>query len=205
MGLFDWLTGKKDKVEIAEHRIWLTQEAKFTGIRKEAAQAVAADAGPCALILVAHFKDCLEQLQATVVGLDQDRVLVTLADALAGRTPTDFVADEAPSILIIVGERHPLPSHDGVVVEFAHSLPSRCRLVYHISLEDAVMKCFDGERVQGTLRRLGMKEDEVIESRMVGRRIQSALKKIARAATVDPPADSADEWFERNRLAREKV
>ena len=70
MGLFDWLTGKKDTVEIAEDRIWLTRQAKNAGVRNEVAQAVADPAGAHALIVVAHFKDCLEQLRTVVVGAD---------------------------------------------------------------------------------------------------------------------------------------
>ena len=198
MGLFDWLTGKKDRVEIAEDRIWLTQQAKNVGIRKEVAQAVADPAGPHAVIVVAHFKDCLEQLRTVVVGFDRDRVLITLADALAGRTPTNLALDETRHILIIVGERHPLPSHDEVVVDFARRLPGRCRLVYHVSLDDPLMKRFSGEWVEGVLRKLGLKEDEAIESRMVGRRIQSALRKIEQNATGDAAATSAEEWLERN-------
>ena len=203
MGLFDWLTGKKDKVEVVEDRIWMTQQAKNAGIHREVAQAVANPDGPCAIFVVAHFKDCLEQLQTVVAGFDRDRILVTLADALGGRTPTDLAADESRSILIIVGERHPLPSHDEVILDFARSQPCRCRLVYHVSLDDPLMKRFSGEWVEGILRRLGMKEDEAIESRLVGRHIQSALAKIAKSATGDAPANSAEGWLERNCPSQE--
>ena len=46
MGLFDWLTGKKDEVAIAKYRIWLTREAKSAGIQREVAQALANPAAP---------------------------------------------------------------------------------------------------------------------------------------------------------------
>jgi hypothetical protein len=198
MGLFDWLTSKKNKVEIDKYRIWLTHEAKHAGIYKEVAQAVANPAGPKAVIVVAHFNDCLEQLQTAVAEFDQDHVFVTLANSLAGRTPDDMVVDESSSILIIVGERHLLASHDEDIVNFARSQPCRCRLSYHLSLEDPLMKRFSGEWVERVLRGLGMKEDEAIKSRMVNRRIQTELDKIARSATGDIPANSAAEWIERN-------
>ena len=97
MGLFDWLTGKKDKVEIAKYRIWLTHDAKIAGIQKEVAQAVGNPAAPGAVIVVAHFNDCLEQLQAAVAGFDKDRVFVTSADLLVGEhrptlPPTNLAA-----------------------------------------------------------------------------------------------------------------
>lgn len=198
MGLFDWLTGKKDKLEVAKCRIWLTHDAKIAGIQKEVAQAIGNPAAPGAVILVAHFNDCLEQLQAAVAGFDKDRVFVTSADLLVGRTPTDFAADESGCILIVVGERHPLQAHDDVVFEFASSQPARCLIVYHLSIEDPLMKPFAGEWVKRILRELGMKEDEPIISRMVSRRIETALKKIAKSATGDAPANSAEEWLERN-------
>jgi len=208
MGLIDWLTSKKDTVAIAKCRIWLTREAKRAGIQREVAQAVANPAGHCVVIVVAHFNDCLQQLQTAVAGHDQERVFVTSADLLAGRTPDDFAADPSSSVLIIVGERHPLPSHDEVILDFARSQPGRCLLIYHVSLEDPLMKRFlvfqpilplvSGDRVPRICRGLGMKEDEAIESRMVGRRIQKALEKIARRATGDAPANSVEEWLERN-------
>jgi hypothetical protein len=198
MGLFDWLRCKKDKVEIAKYRIWLTHDAKIAGIQKEVAQAIGNPAAPGAVIVVAHFNDCLEQLQAAVDGFDKDRVFVTSADLLVGRTPTDFAADESNCIVIIVGERHPLLSHDDVVLEFARSQPGRCLIVYHLSMEDPLMKPFAGEWVERVLRGLGMKEDEPIESRMVSRRIETELKKIATNAAGDAPANSAEEWMERN-------
>jgi hypothetical protein len=198
MGLFDWLTAKKDAVAIAKYRIWLTREAKSVGIQREVAQALANPAGHCVVIVVAHFNDCVQQLQTAVAGLDQERVFVTCAELLADRTPTDFAADPSTSILIIVGERHPLQSHDDVILEFARSQPDRCLVVYHVSLEDPLLKPFAGEWVERILRQLGMKEDEAIESRLVSRRIQTELEKIARRATGDAPANSVEEWLERN-------
>ena len=43
-----------------------------------------------------------------------------------------------------------------------------------------------------------MKEDEAIESRMVTRRIQTELNKVAKCATGDASANSAEEWMEKN-------
>jgi hypothetical protein len=43
-----------------------------------------------------------------------------------------------------------------------------------------------------------MNESEAIESRMVTRRIQAAAQKIETQAVTDLPADSAEEWLERN-------
>jgi preprotein translocase subunit SecA len=49
---------------------------------------------------------------------------------------------------------------------------------FFLSLEDDLMRIFAGEWVKNVLTRLGMKEGEAIESRMVTRRIEAAQKKV---------------------------
>jgi len=49
---------------------------------------------------------------------------------------------------------------------------------FYLSLEDDLMRIFAGEWVRNILTRLGMKEGEAIESRMVSRRIEAAQKKV---------------------------
>ncbi len=49
---------------------------------------------------------------------------------------------------------------------------------FYLSLEDDLMRIFAGEWVSNLLQRLGMKEGEAIESRMVSRRITAAQKKV---------------------------
>ena len=60
------------------------------------------------------------------------------------------------------------------------------------------MRAFAGEWVHNVLRQLGVTETESIESRMVGRRIQQATRKIEQQAVSDLRADSAEEWLKRN-------
>lgn len=49
---------------------------------------------------------------------------------------------------------------------------------FYLSLEDDLMRIFAGDWVRGVLQRLGMKEGEAIESRMVSKRIEGAQKKV---------------------------
>lgn len=49
---------------------------------------------------------------------------------------------------------------------------------FYLSLEDDLMRIFAGEWVSSLLEKLGMKEGEAIESRMVSRRIAAAQKKV---------------------------
>ncbi len=200
MGIFDWLKTPKTNVEVMDDVIWLTKQAKFAGISAATARCFARRTRPLAVLLVAHFRDCLEQLQAIVQqgGFDPKSVIVATAEILKGRSAPRLGSDDSQTIEIIVAERHPLQSHDAAVAEFAQSLPCRCRLVHHVSLEDPSMRMFAGDWVQNVLQRLGMNENEAIESRMVGRRIQQAAQKIEAQVVSDLPADSAEEWLQRN-------
>jgi preprotein translocase subunit SecA len=49
---------------------------------------------------------------------------------------------------------------------------------FYLSLEDDLMRIFAGDWVKNVLTRLGMTDDEAIESRMVSRRIEAAQKKV---------------------------
>ncbi len=49
---------------------------------------------------------------------------------------------------------------------------------FYLSLQDELMRLFGGEWVAGVLSRLGMKEGEAIENRMVSKRIEAAQKKV---------------------------
>ena len=122
MGLFDWLKGPKTTAQ-TDDLIWLTRKAKFAAVQRDVADALADPDGPDAIFVVAHFQDCLDEIQslAADAAWDQDRVFVTCSDALE-RQAGEVSADDSLRILIIVAERHPLTSHDDALREFAQSL-----------------------------------------------------------------------------------
>lgn len=195
MGIFDLLFGKRSSVQLLEDRIWLTQPARYKGV----AQQVFESTDSAVILLIAHFEDTLEQL-ATIADADSGDVPVqaTLAENLSTDIATRLRIDDSATIDLIVAEKHPLLSADEAILQFAEEIPCRCRLVYHLSLEDPVLKLFATEFVHKILDSLGMTEDEPIESRMVGRRIKAAQQKIESTATGNRPAASATEWLELN-------
>lgn len=200
MGLFDWFTSPPSNVTVLDDVIWLTKKAKFKGITQAVVGSLTGNDRPHTMILVAHFHDCLDELQKISESVAVSRpIIVASADALQSTRTSTISSDQARPIQIIVGERHPLLSHEDVILEFARSLPCRCRLVHHVSLEDPLMRAFSGEWVEGILKSLGMAEDEAIESKMVARQIKAAQQKLAGQCMTDFPAESAEKWMERNR------
>ncbi len=199
MGFFDSLFGSKKRtnVEVIPDHIWVTTDAKFAGLAKEAEERSKSET--VAILLVAHFPDVLARLEELA---SQQTWEVPCQAIPASNLNTDLAAslhlDESAIIDIIVGERHPLPSVDDRLEEFADELPCRCRFSHHVSLEDAVMKIFAGDWVKNVLKQMGMKEDEAIESQMVSRRIRQAQQKIEGKAFGSSEAESAAEWLEKN-------
>ena len=197
MGLLDFLFGNKrdTTVQVLNDRIWLPQNAKINGIKQQ----IRPQTDSAAILLVAHFKETLQQLRAIAAGDNSGTpVQLVLAENLTSDITSRLNTDETSTIDLIVAERHPLKSADDALMLFAQDLSCRCRVAYHLSLEDPVVKLFVGEFVEKMLESLGMKEDEPIESQMVSRRIRAAQQKNEERAFGNSRAFSAAEWLESN-------
>jgi hypothetical protein len=199
MGVFDWLSGQKSKLELIEDNVWLSRQAKLQGIAAAIDACFSGSDPPLAVILAAQFDDCLAELQAMLEAKQlPGPVTATLVEELASISAAKAPLAESQLIEIVVAERHPLRSRDEAVLQFARSLPGRCRVTFHVSLEDPLMKLFAGEWVENLLRQLGLKEHEVIRSRLVTRRIVAAQSRIESNSRGNERCRSAQEWLERN-------
>jgi preprotein translocase subunit SecA len=219
MGLFN-LFSKPKTFEHLDDRIWTTREAKLRGMIRE----IEERSGEVdRLLVVAHFPDTLreacEVLRQANIAFEQEqhkwdsrdisgliqhnegRPFVALAESLPDTFPDDqqnLLGETTPIVSVVVLERHPLASQDDHVARFAQSLPSRSRLRFLLSLEDPLMQQFAGDSVRKTLEKLGMQEDESIESQMVAQRIRGVQQKIQKQVFGNSKAESAQEWLGRN-------
>ena len=198
MGFFNALFGgkKRTRVEVVPDHIWMTTDAKFTGLAREADERSRSET--VAILLVAHFPDVLARLEKLA---SQQTWVVPCKAVPASNLKTDLATslnlDESSIIDVIVGERHPLPSVDDRLEKFADELPCRCRFSHHVSLEDAVMKVFGGDWVKKVLVQMGIKEDESLTSQMVSRRIRMAQQTYEGRAFGTVYAESAAEWLDK--------
>jgi hypothetical protein len=131
--------GQRAGVKVLDDRIWLTSAAKFAGIRREIAERRGSQVS--VIVLIAHFPDVLAGLAHIA---DEAHAAIPIRVCLAKSLTTDLLAadrlDESATLLIIVGERHPAPTHDEAVVRFAEGLNCRCEIIFHLSLEDPLMQ-----------------------------------------------------------------
>ena len=148
------------------------------------------------ILLIAHFEDTLEQLTNIANAYSGE---VPLQATLAENLKTDIAArlsiDKSATIDLIMTERHPLLSADDSIMQFAEEIPCKCRMAYHLSPEDPLLKLFVTEFVQKILDTLGMKEDEPIERNMISTRVKAAQQKIESTATGNAKAASAAECW----------
>ena len=194
MGFFDLLFGGKSTVETLNDRIWLTDAARWKGLREELHEQAAVCSG---VLLVAQFPDTRDALVPLCDEVD-GHCEVRLASDLNSDVASYWPVDESRPAFVLVAERHLLRSKDKRVVEFAGELPGKAQVAFHLSLEDALLKAFVGPQIEQLLRQLGMDENESIDSGMVSRRIAAAQKKIAATTFGDSDARSAEEWLAAN-------
>lgn len=214
MGLLSWLF-RKPAFELQPDRIFLTRSAMLNDFVQRCRMAAQAQDR---VLLVAHFEELrraiLDQLNAERIPVEEaagqlrshaclsELVPKTPTLALAEQLMADETAveshDKSPSVAVLIAERHPLRGHDERIEQFAAALPAAARLTYFGSLDSAVYRRFAGDWVADTLKNLGMKPDEAIESQMISRRLIAAQRKIEAAMISDAPAESAEEWCERN-------
>lgn len=106
---------------------------------------------------------------------------VTIATNMAGRG-TDIVLGEGVAELgglhIIGTERHESRRIDNQLRGRSGRQGDPGSSQFFISLEDDLMRRFGSDHIMGMMDRLGMEEDQPIESKMVTKAIESAQKKV---------------------------
>lgn len=123
----------------------------------------------------------LHQKEADIVAQAGKTGTVTIATNMAGRG-TDIKltpeVKEAGGLAIIGTERHESRRVDRQLRGRAGRQGDPGSSVFFVSFEDTVMRLFASERVVKTLDRLGFKEGDMIESKMVSRSIENAQKRV---------------------------
>ncbi len=106
---------------------------------------------------------------------------VTIATNMAGRG-TDIVLGEgvpdAGGLHIIGTERHESRRIDNQLRGRAGRQGDPGSSQFYLSLEDELMKRFGAENIMSMMDRLGMEEDQPIESKLITRAVESAQKRV---------------------------
>ncbi|WP_127837040.1 preprotein translocase subunit SecA [Clostridium prolinivorans] len=121
------------------------------------------------------------ELEAEIISHAGEKGMVTIATNMAGRG-TDIKLGEGVTELgglkIIGTERHESRRIDNQLRGRSGRQGDPGESRFYVSLEDDLMRIFGSERLQSMVERLGLQDDEAIESKMVSSAIENAQKKV---------------------------
>ena len=106
---------------------------------------------------------------------------VTIATNMAGRGVDIKITDairELGGLYIIGTERHESRRIDNQLRGRSGRQGDPGVSQFYLSLEDNLLRIFGSEKIQGIMHKLGLKEGEHIESRLVTRSVEKAQKKV---------------------------
>lgn len=119
--------------------------------------------------------------EAEIVARAGQSSTVTIATNMAGRGTDIKLSPEvkaAGGLAIIGTERHDSRRVDRQLRGRAGRQGDPGSSIFFISLEDKLMRLFGSEKIASVVDRLGMKDDEALESPMLSRSIEKAQRKV---------------------------
>ena len=123
----------------------------------------------------------LHQKEADIVACAGQKSIVTIATNMAGRGTDIKLSDEvkaAGGLAIIGTERHESRRVDRQLRGRAGRQGDVGSSVFFVSLEDDLMRLFSSDRIATVMDKLGFKEGEMIEHKMISNSIERAQKKV---------------------------
>ena len=123
----------------------------------------------------------LHQREADIVAKTGQKSIVTIATNMAGRGTDIKLSDEvkaAGGLAIIGTERHESRRVDRQLRGRAGRQGDVGSSVFFVSLEDDLMRLFSSDRIATVMDKLGFKEGEMIEHKMISNSIERAQKKV---------------------------
>ena len=123
----------------------------------------------------------LHQREAEIVADAGKRGTVTIATNMAGRGTDIKLTEEvrnAGGLTIIGTERHESRRVDRQLRGRSGRQGDPGSSQFYVSLEDDLMRLFGSDRIASLMDRMGLKEGEVIQHRMITRSIERAQKKV---------------------------
>ena len=119
--------------------------------------------------------------EAEIVAQAGQTSAVTIATNMAGRGTDIKLSDDvkkAGGLAIIGTERHDSRRVDRQLRGRAGRQGDPGSSTFYISLEDKLMRLFGSERIASMVDKLGMEENEALESKMLSNAIENAQKKV---------------------------
>ena len=121
------------------------------------------------------------EMEAEIISHAGEKGMVTIATNMAGRGTDIKLGDgvqELGGLKIIGSERHESRRIDNQLRGRSGRQGDPGMSRFYVSLEDDLMRIFGSERLQGMVEKLGLSDEDAIESKMVSNAIENAQKKV---------------------------
>lgn len=121
------------------------------------------------------------EMEAEIISHAGELGMVTIATNMAGRGTDIKLGEgvvEAGGLKIIGSERHESRRIDNQLRGRSGRQGDPGESRFFVSLEDDLMRIFGSDKLQGVVEKLGLQEDEAIESKMISNAIENAQKKV---------------------------
>jgi hypothetical protein len=176
--MFNLFKKKEGSVKVID-KIWMTQEAKWNGIlelwKKDPE-----------LIIITWFDATLRHLE-TLFAQETTSPVSLFA---AKEVHSSHIAGRK----IIFAEHHPMRKKEQDAFTQWHLTEA----IVHSAMDEPLFKAFGGEKIVGMMKQMGMKDDSMIEHKMISKAIENAQEKIEKKVVTESMASSQQEWIERN-------
>ena len=136
-------------------------------------------------IFIAWFDDTVDELESY---FSQANIQATI---LKARTISKSQLEGSKIIFI---EHYPMKNKEEPLLE----LLSLKEVVFLTALDEPLLKYFGGEKLISMMEKMGMKEDEAIEHKLITQSIANAQEKIEQKVSIEQSTRSQIEWMERN-------
>jgi preprotein translocase subunit SecA len=121
------------------------------------------------------------EMEAEIISHAGEFGMVTIATNMAGRGTDIKLGEgvvEAGGLKIIGSERHESRRIDNQLRGRSGRQGDPGESRFFVSLEDDLMRIFGSDKLQGVVEKLGLQDDEAIESKMISNAIENAQKKV---------------------------
>lgn len=180
--MFGNLFGKKDKTPDGPAFSYITYMSTAAKFR---ACADLAKTDP-SVHFIAWFPDTAAKLKSAFSGLGIDTSRVHEARS--------FHSGMAGESQLVIAEPYPLHEKEKALVQHWR----QAEVTVYCGLDEPFFDRFGSDRIIGMMQKLGMKEDEPLQHKLISQSIINAQKKIATKVQLEQSASSQQEWMEKN-------
>ena len=150
-------------------------------------------------VMVVFFFNTSKNKLLSAMNTDLETNLI-MADQIMSGTAIPkirtFLSQSGKSL--VLGERHPLNSHENDIVGKLESAFISLPVTAYCALDDAFMLRFGGERMSELMKSMGIKENELIEHAIIEKSIEKAQEKFTNKTLTDSKTNSPEEWLRNN-------